>query len=210
MKIVANECTIVVIGSWNLAILNPEWLAVNIFRETEVDVEFLIGGARPQIRVAKGGVSITPSERRVVFAAATAEDGELGRMSALAASMLKALPVTPISSFGVNFGFREDAPPPRLLEVFQLADRDKIADAELTPVEWNITRAFDVQNARLNMRLRYNGGDDVKLHFNYHNNVANTASAADILDRGILELRRHSLALTNSLYGLDLDEDDDA
>ena len=52
MKPLLADWSIVLVGSWNIAILNPEWLGENVFKEAQFGAEILlVDGVRPQLRI---------------------------------------------------------------------------------------------------------------------------------------------------------------
>lgn len=67
MTPVLDEWTIVLAGSWNTAILNPEWLGPNVLETAELEIEMLIGPARPQIKIVAPLVTIASDPTRVVL-----------------------------------------------------------------------------------------------------------------------------------------------
>jgi hypothetical protein len=102
MKPILTDWTLVLVGSWNLAILNPDWLGKNIFDATQLDAELIIEGVRPRLRFFFEKVLVLPAPDRVIFAPRHPNDADLSAVEEAAKKVLTLLPVTPVSGVGIN------------------------------------------------------------------------------------------------------------
>jgi hypothetical protein len=55
MRPVVSDWTTVVVGNWNLATLNPTWIAREVREVAEVEIEALIGPSIPDFRYSHMG-----------------------------------------------------------------------------------------------------------------------------------------------------------
>lgn len=104
-KFLLNEATYVVVGAWNLAILNPRWIASEILKlpeGTQFPIEMAIG---PSISL-KANISdlfIVPGSDRIIVNPSK-EDKALFKLADKVVNDLYAtLPYTPITAIGYNF-----------------------------------------------------------------------------------------------------------
>lgn len=204
MTPVLDDWTIVIVGSWNVAILNPEWLGPNVFGQAELELELLIGPARPQIKVAAPLVAIVPEPGRVVLNARQTTDESVFRTAAVAARLLEKLPETPITGIGINFAFVETNVRPELATLFQIRDTGRISDQHLVIKSTTIVRQLEYNGRDLNLKLTQE--DKLSFHFNYHKNVISALAAKEAIEGKVLLYKEHAIGLMRSLFNLDLEE----
>lgn len=196
-----DDWTIVVVGSWNVGILNPDWLTQNILPDTPIEIEVLVDPGRVRVQYLAGDVRIIPSTSRLVIATLTAN--ALPRAEQVACRILEALPVTPVVSAGINFGFVENAPDNGLLNVFAASDNDSLGDASYAITETSITRKLMRDDQLLNLRLTLSQTGAVRFHFNHHQDIAGADGARAALQGMADQKRQQSVELMRNLYGLE-------
>src|SRR5262245_61886273 len=117
-----DEWTIVIVGSWNVAILNPEWVGREVLEVPNVEMELLFGNMRPSLRISSPQVSVIPTSMQVVINPRHATDESLQAAERAAIILLDKLRVTPITAIGINFAYNEEAVPPGIAGLFTIAD----------------------------------------------------------------------------------------
>jgi len=188
MASLANQPSIVVVGAWNPAILQPHWLAKEVYeipegQEFPATMAFSTDpGAPPKCSI--GGISyIASSDRLTVFVEGT-EQANLEEAGQRTGSILRSLSHTPVSAMGQNFEFKIEAPSQDLLNVFEINDDliSRVPEAyalQGTSIQstlrlesgiLNLTRAFDVSNG-----VAY-------IKFNFHNDLGSAEDAATKLE----------------------------
>jgi hypothetical protein len=130
--VIQHPATVLVIaGAWNSAILNPTWLLREAFgapdgAEEPVLMEFAVGASIvPKFTLR--GIPFTATPERLIIGAGATDAASLSRCEELASSILGKLPHTPVTAFGENFRFVENAPAPARLGAF--AQGTEFADA---------------------------------------------------------------------------------
>jgi len=196
-----DDWTLVVIGSWNVAILNPDWLTQIVFPDTAIEIEVLVDPGRVRVQYLAGDVRIIPSASRLVIA--TLAENALSQAEDVACRILEALPVTPVVSTGINFGFIENAPDQRLLDVFSVSDIDSIGDANYAIAETTVARKLTRDGRSLNLRLTLTQTGAVRFHFNHHQDTEGAQAARVALHGTTDQRRRDSVELLRDLYGLE-------
>ena len=202
----ASEWSIVIAGSWNLAILNPEWLAKKIFCKDEVEVELVLVGTRPTIRIRSGNVVFFPSSTRVSISCKEASAAALEEVEAVAVKVLKELPVTPLSGIGVNFAFRAEAPTEALLDCFNLNDGAKLSASGPQILSTGITRAFDDDGNRINYSMELGEDRSVTLKFNFHTPVSDGKEAISAIEKLSAVRLERAEKIIGEVYELSVEE----
>lgn len=203
MKPILTDWTLVLAGSWNVAILNPDWLSRLVFNEKQFEAEMIIEGVRPQMRFMFERVVVIPAPSRVVFSPRRPEDADLLAVEAAGKKVLELLPVTPISGVGINFGYGEDEPHRDLTSLFEIRDANKITDEQLEINSTAIVRELKFEDRVINLRMTQGVG--VAFNFNFHKGVSSADEARAAIDGKLTLYRAYSEALLANLYGLELE-----
>jgi hypothetical protein len=173
-----------------------------------MEVEIALLPALPVI-YRDAQVSMEISWGRLVFRPLNlADDAVLLRAEGMALSMLRALPETPVQAVGINFGFREPAPPAHIIALF-----DEMDEADLEQQGWAIgerrlVRRLTRGGDSLALTMTYNG-ESVDFDFNYHTDTqANAVAQQAVEARRSLRLR-DAVDLLRQAYHLEIEGEDD-
>jgi hypothetical protein len=109
MRAVPDSWSIVIVGRWNVSILNPTWLGKHVFENPEVQVEFSLTPGSPP-RFTSREIRIVPQNAAVTVQAVQYTEAAMRRAEEVACKLLELLQHTPVSAVGVNFGFEEPSP----------------------------------------------------------------------------------------------------
>src|SRR5260221_5274192 len=171
MDFLKENTSLVIVGIWNPAILNPAWLVRHAFAlPVGEDLPVQIEVAVPALltpRFTMNGVLIAPSRNNIVLQPVVPiTANKLDLVERLAINILTNLPHTPVSAFGYNFEFRDAAPSAEQLELFahvqDLAALDFAFDTRETCVvstlafqarELNLSRSHS--NGALNLTFKF-------------------------------------------------------
>ncbi|HEX6965881.1 MAG TPA: hypothetical protein VF166_08770 [Gemmatimonadaceae bacterium] len=189
-------------GAWNTRLFTPQWLAEHVFQQRELQVEFPDRAGLPYRYIAEN-VRITPSANQVVLSPLVLTDGALQEAERQAVRILRTLVHTPVSAFGTNFGFAEEAPTADALRLFSLGDSAELATAGYTIESTDIRRRLIYGDGDLNFTLSLVEGQ-VRTDFNFHQPVASSAEAARLLDGTVLRNRDRAVALLQDAYNFDI------
>lgn len=206
MKLVKGSTTLVVVGSWNTAILQPDWLAINALQvqtgaPIPMTMEFGPGiGFLPRLSI--DGVVIAPGPDRLQLSLENVTVESLDRLEQAAHRTLTALPHTPISAFGENFDFVEEDPSSEEMSLFnQPVDLPDRLGEKFEPIASSLKQTVQLEGRLLNVTRELNSGSFF-LRFNFHYTAANAAEAADRLSG---QFRRNWQVVSGFLrsYGVD-------
>lgn len=201
MKISNGTWNLVLAGKWNRYLLSPQWVGKNIFCEPELQVEFALNLELPPRYTSKEkSIRFVPAEDKVIFYPLNQSDQCLSAVEKLADKLLELLPHTPISAFGINFGFIEEANT-KLYEYFNISDNGQLGNFDCVLKETSITRAFSFQGKDLNLTMKLNG-NKVNFGFNFHYPVKSVTEARNNLKGNILINKKYAEDLLASVYKL--------
>jgi hypothetical protein len=206
MKIDYTQWTIVVIGLWNRHIFSPKWVADNLFQVAQVETQLIIGPTSTPFRYSVGNVTLVPAGDRLIVGAKVNTDEALTLAESIGTKALGLLSHTPVSAVGVNFGFTEETPPPEFVALFQISDATKLADAGCEIVGTEILRKLNKNDSVLNVKLVHEK-TTVRIHMNFHYDVASASDAAEQLKGKLVPNRNTSLELLSQVYGLNVEEE---
>jgi hypothetical protein len=207
MKEDLSQWSLVIIGRWNTAILSPQWLAEQVFKQPEIEIRFpVLGGAPPIFRA--GDIQIVVSNERVAFMPLKDSDDVLTRIEAAARHILQTLPHTPIQAFGENFHYSVEGCPEPLASLLNLADADQLsAHGKMGAV--SLVRTIDLDTRQLNLKIVYD--HSCRIELNYHYPAESELGSADAIEKRMegtyATNREHGLKLLEAVYDLTLEED---
>ena len=153
MKNVLDDRTIVLVGSWNVAILNPDWVARDLFGVNAVEAQILIADGQTSLKYKVGNVSISPQPSRVIISSLAGTDECLQESEGIAARLLERLPVTPVAAVGVNFGYTEEQIPENIADIFNTHDIALFGQRSMQVKQINLVRHLGYEDRELRFRL---------------------------------------------------------
>ena len=173
---------IVLAGTLNPAILNPVWVARNIFEYEDGSVLnihhafYQLEDELRQLTVLDGvGWSVT-TKRCEIFITSFDED-VVGRAERFACSVVKTLPHTPWSSAGVNFQFISDDDIDELMERYNTAEG---FEDKYSVESQSISSAIRI-SPLLTMNVQRNISQKFSILFNHHHHALTPEGVDGIL-----------------------------
>lgn len=192
-QIKSDATSIVVVGNWNPAILQPNWIAQNVLgaspADVQVEMEFsTMPGAPPRYRMRD--LRFVPNYDKLIVYPDSEDAVRLNSCADAIQRILELLPHTPVRAAGINFEYFDDEPSGELLSRF--TDQDTIAES-VNPGEFEITRtalqrALTFRDFVLNFTRELVAGPRVLYKFNFHHQIINTNTArAALTGQSLLE-----------------------
>lgn len=206
MKEREESFSVVIIGNWNKYILNPSWVAKELFRnEEQLKVEFSLDLDLPnRYTDANVNVRIVPTNKSVTFFALNTDDNNLKLTEEMAKDLLDKLSYTPVTSFGINYGFTEDSSYMGLYELFNFMDKDELAEQEMELEASTIRRSFIIDDKQLNFTVKLQG-DKLFFDFNFHYNVSDAVEAKEKLNDALLSNKETAMKILQDVYKLEIE-----
>lgn len=212
----ANRPALVIVGAWNPAILQPEWLAHQVLNhaageQVGLQMEFSPLPGRPA-RFTIDNLTFVPEPERLTIVPqapdnAPEADG-LNSAERAAQQILTTLPHTPLQAFGHNFEFVEGQPGEDVLEVFNLNEElEEKASFQYTSLSKTIVLSLQIEGCGcvLNFTRIFSNGS-VTFKFNFHYEVSNSSDAIPQMYDSFARDYGIAVNLLNS-YGITLEDD---
>lgn len=195
MRLLADKSTLVVVGGFNPALLNPNWIGKHALGwkddQKQVQVGIQIPAwhgstdlSSPRFMLEGFAYSVTP--QRLTFYFGDLDIASTAKVMHVVEQIFKLLSHTPVNGIGFNFGFESNKPSAKL---------DELLKPELSLIE-----AID-EDASIAVRLWGNAirigeilytisckqeADKFSVDINIHQNVNNTAAICALLADGDL------------------------
>lgn len=204
MRVKEGSFTIVLVGHWNKYILTPDWLAKNIFKDEQLNVDVAFNLALPNRYTSKrANVMFIPTANNVTLIALQPEDQCLENAESFAHELVSLLPATPVQAYGMNFGYMEKINDD-LMKVFNFNDDEWFKDQEITTTHSSILRRIVIEDRILNLKISHDS-ENVLFDFNYHYDVKSTEDIKKKIKGATLKNKGISEKILKSVYKLDFD-----
>ena len=177
--------SIVLAGAWNPAIIQPNWLAQEVFEQQDgdempVQMEFSPTPGLPP-RFILQEIRFVPTKDRLIISPENTTDEALNLAENKARAILQALPHTPVQAIGQNFDLIEENPSDSLLSIFNLNDSlEEKLEIDYTLSSTTVAVALDLGDYTLNLSRKFSEGN-VLIKFNFHYDVINATNGAERL-----------------------------
>ena len=186
MEPVDNKTTVVIAGSFNPAILSPQWMGKNVFDppvvgDFPVEVMTQVLGAGTPTRFNAPGLSYSPSFQGLTLYLEGLDSAGCQRVCDMAARILNLLPHTPVTAVGFNFGFRDANPGIDQLRLLSISPTfaEALGDgAEVVGRNWLNVATWGAAFVTLQTGIR---GSEFVVDLNFHHPVTDAAAAEAIL-----------------------------
>jgi hypothetical protein len=192
--------TVVVLGAWNPAIVQPQWL---LERKVVVAGSAENIAANPQTKglfFQMDGVNWLIDEQRLQIWAPDKRD-----TGVYAARVLDLLPYTPIQAVGTNFFFQSslrDWPREKLPQLGDWTLETAPKEFQFEQFLWGGTRRMAETSCQLNLTR---AGETVSLNINLHRNVLDASRASEYAGRWANDWKC-AREMVSQIFGLSVNE----
>lgn len=201
MKLEPSRCPLVAIGAWNLAIFTPDWVGDAIFGKEDPQLEVGFGpwmqtrfiGAKLKLFVQNGRLQLLPAD---------ASDETLSRLEQAAKAIFKKLPETPVSAFGVNFGFELSESNARISDLLALSDIENIERCGGALESISVARKIRYEGRVANVTIARLETGAVYVDLNFSRQVSVASQASDLIDGHVLSSRDASIKFVREVYDI--------
>lgn len=164
------EWNVVIVGSWNEAILTPDGIRKRLYQlpeGTPVDVQVALDRPAPP-RVHYDGLTVTPSSSVLIIAVDQCDLQSLKKACALATNALHSLPETPLTAAGINFRYRIEELSDDLLQLIETAIDGSFSDSGYEIKRRRTNRSLGFQSGEINIELSQEQTTEGNLLLNFH------------------------------------------
>lgn len=206
MQIKENSFSIVVVGRWNMYILTPQWIGENFFKEEKVKLEVPFNLGLPFKYTSEvHKVMFVPANNKVTFIALDSSEDCLNKMEEFVLKLVEALPVTPVSAAGINFGYVETNADAQLQRIFEFTDNNFLGDYGCHETNSSINRRFIVRDRVLNFNMSKQD-KKIDFDFNFHYEVSKTAEIKEKIRDKVIENKNIAEDILKTIYRLGVDK----
>lgn len=206
MKIKDESFNIVIAGKWNRYILTPDWVGKNILEQQDLKVEFSMNMSLPP-RFATNEVRFYPANDAVIFAPILLDDTILSKTELMAAKLIQELKHTPISAFGINFGFIDTVPDAALCSLFDTTDKERLGGIGCEIKTSVITRSILFENRLVNLTITNDNDANVIFEFNFHYELNGSSGAEILTGNEFKDNRSRAYRILKDAYNIDVSEE---
>ena len=174
MPLETANWNVVVIGSWNRAILTPSGIGKRIFEldeGTPLEVQVPLGILAPP-RIKHGETVVIAGDDRLVVQTMTRDFQHLGQAMAAAKRAVKSLPETPISAVGINVRYSSSDSEESLMDLATHQSDSRLTDLGFKIVARTNRRKVQwkdgVINISIDTAVEEDGSSGFEVLFNFH------------------------------------------
>lgn len=182
MIFIDEGVNLVLVGSWNRNIFTPDWVAKNIFKESnEIKVEFSINYFDAPLRLSQSNIMMVTANDRITFFPIKIDLQTCERIELMVKNLCELLPHTPITAYGINFGVSEQEPDELLLKRFNFGDDNLFSDAGFLLSSKALIRSISIDDGTLNIKAYFDNGK-IDFDFNFHFIVNGATNVIEKID----------------------------
>jgi hypothetical protein len=211
MKIIDGSWSVVIVGKWNRYILTPEWVGKEIFNQDKLEVQFPVN--RPELPLRyknQDNILFLPAIDKCQFIAQESyDDATLSKISSFIKNLVSILKHTPVTAFGINFGFEEESHNFNQLNLFNFNDSNAYLDKKIVPSSTEIKRQFAINKHLMNLSVIYDSNQNkVFFNFNFHYDVTKPSEINELVTKDLI-IKKESLKILDDIYNLKLENEEE-
>lgn len=169
MNIQADSLTFVIVGDWNKFYTNPSWLAQNVFKLEQVDLELgYTPGVKFTVILGDTSCSIQPATNKFVVTSANLQAETIRRFDEVCANLVDNAKSPFIQAYGYNIKFLENGDNAFTGVIDNLPDSDALASIGASLETASISRRINYHNVTLNVTNTIDRKGVQELSINQH------------------------------------------
>lgn len=158
---------LVIVGSWNKYILTEEWVSKFLLSGDKIEsIEYPLN-YDGSLKFNTKELIFFIAENRFIFIPKDYSDEVYNKIHQIVSKLVDNLPHTPITAFGINFGFEVNENE-TLDSLFSI--NDNLETENLKLINASIARAYSYNDSKLNFKI-IKENTNYKLSFNFHFDV---------------------------------------
>ena len=202
MKLDTEFNPLVLVGTWNKHIFNPDWIGKFLLpgKNLEVEIPINVDGSP---RISAENFRMFVINNKLVFSLRKDDDNILEEIEELSLKIADYLPHTPIVAFGINFLFKCDSNFEKLQDLFSLSDSEKLIEAGCIIDSDQIKHSFIQDNRNINLTL-IKQSDAIKFDFNFHFDVSNLVEFKEKINNNkLLHMKQIAISILSDVYAVE-------
>lgn len=194
MNEIIEGLTLVIVGSWNPKIFNPQWISRSgLTNEKEINVEIVFNNSDLLVRFGFDNIFLTVSDKSLIINFTSSEDQQMESVADLVGKILTALPHTPLKAIGMNFLYHENDFDEKFTQIFKFYDNDTISDDKYEIQKSELTRVLRKDDIDINFTIVYDLADEkMVFNFNFHKDTDSAEDAKSFIKGKMARYRDES------------------
>ncbi len=199
MRPKADSWTIVILGFWNRMIFTHKWVLDQLFHKQEVEMLVPMLPVAPLI-YRDDELVLHITEQKIIVQTRKFDDSCLVRAEKMACEALQALPKTPVSAIGVNFGFVDSEPNDEVLKLFNFSDDVAIGSLDWAIGNKKITRQLTKDEMTLNLIITQDSPSNLEIDANFNCPVESADDAVKKITEKTIYMHESLVKLIKDVY----------
>ncbi len=203
MKIKEEFKILVIVGSWNRAIFQKDWIKRFLLPNEDFLLEFSLNldGSH---RISTNNIRIEFHNNRLNFIPIKNDINTYELISEIAFKIADYLPHTPVIGYGVNFIFEGKSQDIKH-DLIKTYDTDKLLDYKATIINSEHKHSIHLDNVSCNFSISLNN-DKLIFGFNFHTDIKDLVQFKEKLDeKPITKLNEIALGIMDNVYNIQPD-----
>lgn len=185
MEVVSGSVSLVILGAWNPALLNPDWITRELFevpegQDVNVALEVPIGSLLSSPKITYDGFVFLANIDKLTITVLDPTEASINRAENMARLVLQKLSYTPVSAFGQNIMFLDKEPTTEQISVFSKIPSQPPKVTEGTTIGTSLRWALERNGGITNITHELSNGQ-LAVKFNFHYGVVGASDAANKL-----------------------------
>lgn len=185
----AIDWNVVVLGYWNLSILNPGRIGTKVFGlDSGVPLEVLVQlDSQSTFQVKHDNVIVVPAHNQLVLQTVEHSSENLAKAATFARNAIESLPETPLIACGINFRYKFEELPAAMSGLVRCGTEGILSDLDHDIVHRRRGESVRHNNGMLRINIDLVNEDEGAntIVFNFDLQNPNAQSAADWLSQDI-------------------------
>lgn len=196
--------TLIIIGSWNIAIFSPDWVSKNLLPGQKLNVEFDLNSINASLRISTENLRLFIVNNKLNLVVLKPTETVFQEIEGIGRQLADFLPHTPVQFFGLNFKF-DTGNTERIRDLCGIQDSKEFENLGYSVKSTEIKRSFIRKERILNFTIQMTK-EKFSFLFNYHFAVKSLPEFKAKLEEDIiLNHQNESIELLDKFYGLTLD-----
>lgn len=208
MKNLPTYAPLVILGSWNRAIFNPDWVKKYLFsKDDKINIEVPINNSIASFKFNVENISVSVLDQRLLLGTDKPTVENFTRIGNIGKAIFRFLPHTPVTAFGINHAF--EAHIDELKDnIFSLSDEENLKDAGYKEESIRIGRDIHLsKSCTLHFAIQRNGKDHIIFDFNYNFNLESFEYFSELFDIDDIVIKhKECVDFLKEIYGLEYEK----
>ena len=183
MKAEKNSLNLTVVGDWNRFYTDPVWISENLFEKNDKDsiIEMIKQPDKLVLRCKHHGVTIVPSQERMVIICEDFKKESLAYFIKITNSFFRKVPSPQLLAYGFNLSFHEEEDDHFAELIDGILSKTTLSENNIRLNGNSLTFIFDMDGNRFELKLNPDG-NQTQITINNEYKVIDNSDTIEIRD----------------------------